>query len=148
MADKKKLSCASSSRPTSPHLQIYRWNISSFTSILHRATGVALYFSILAISWYIVYYAYQIDVAGVTTEPAESCDCPLMKILNGIFCAAAAFIIFALYYHATNGIRHLFWDMGKGFEKSTAKRNGIFVIIFALLTTAATIGTALYFKLF
>ena len=47
-------------RPTSPHLQIYRWNISSITSIMHRLTGVALYFSILAIAWFIVYYTYNI----------------------------------------------------------------------------------------
>ena len=137
-----------SSRPTSPHLQIYRWNISSFTSILHRATGVALYFSLLAISWYIVYYAYQIDAEGVVTEALETCDCPIRRFLNNIFFTAASFIIFALFYHFINGIRHLFWDAGKGFEKSTAKRNGILVILFAITLAALTIGSSIYLKLF
>ncbi len=131
-------------RPTSPHLQIYRWNISSFTSILHRATGVLLYFSVLAISWYVVYYTYQINIA----ESDEACDCPLRAIIDQIFSLAAIGITFALYYHFVNGIRHLFWDIGKGFDKKTASRNGILVIISALLLTASTIGTVIFLKLF
>ena len=138
-----------SSRPTSPHLQIYRWSVSSFTSIMHRATGVALFFSLLAISWYIVYYAYQIDVmtSGAVNE-MEHCDCLLREILNDIFSVAAVCMIFALSYHFVNGIRHLFWDLGKGFEKSVATKNGILVIIIALILTFVTLGSALYFKLF
>ena len=131
-------------RPTSPHLQIYKWNISSFTSILHRFTGVALYFSIVAISWYVVFYAYQVNIA----EPSEACDCPLTKILNFIFISAAAFVTFALYYHFCNGVRHLFWDIGKGFNKETAATNGFLVIILSIIFTFITFGTIIYFKLF
>ena len=116
-------------RPTSPHLQIYSWNISSFTSILHRLTGVGLYFSILAISWYIVYYTYQINIS----ESSESCDCPMQNILNYIFAIASGFVTFALYFHFCNGIRHLFWDIGKGFNKETAATNGFLVIISAII---------------
>lgn len=129
-------------RPISPHLQIYKWNVSSFTSILHRATGVLLYFSIIAICWYVVYYTYQINVA----ESVETCDCPLKAIFDKIFMGAAIAVTFALYYHFLNGIRHLFWDIGKGFQKETAKFNGFLVIIFAFIFTAATIATALYLK--
>lgn len=133
-----------SSRPTSPHLQIYKWNISSFTSILHRATGVLLYFSVVAICWYIVYYTYKINIS----ESAETCDCPMKAFLENIFSLAAIFVTFALYYHFLNGIRHLFWDLGKGFKKETAQVNGFLIIALSFILTAVTIGTVLYLKLF
>ncbi len=129
-------------RPLSPHLQIYAWNISSFTSILHRLTGVALYFSIVAICWYVVLYTYQAN----PNETMEACDCPWRNLLNYAAFGAACFIIFALYYHFCNGIRHLFWDIGKGFKLTTARTNGFLVILAALVLTIATIGFALYFK--
>ena len=130
--------------PTSPHLQIYRWNISSVTSIAHRLTGVVLYFSILAISWYVAYYTYQINIS----ESADSCDCPMKKIFNFVFACASVFVTFALYYHFCNGIRHLFWDLGKGFEKSTAKKTGIIVFISSISLTLITILSTIYFNLF
>ncbi len=139
-----KKSTATSSRPTSPHLQIYRWNISSLTSIFHRLTGIVLYISIVAISWYIVYYTYQINIA----ESMETCDCPMNEIFDKIFSLAAISVTFCLYYHFTNGIRHLFWDIGKGFEKETAKTNGFLVIALSLIFTAVTVGTVLYLKFF
>ncbi len=132
------------SRPTSPHLQIYRWNISSLTSIMHRFTGIALYLSVVVICWYIVYYTYQINPA----ESSETCDCPMQQILTTIFSLAAIFITFALYYHFCNGVRHLFWDLGKGFEKNTTKKTGYLVILLSLVFTVATVGTAIYLKLF
>jgi len=132
-------------RPTSPHLQIYKWNISSITSILHRLTGVMLYFSVIAISWYIVYYTYQINISE---GGMESCDCPIKKFMNAIFSLAIIAITFALYYHFCNGIRHLFWDIGKGFDKQTAKTNGFLVVILSLIFTILTIGATIYLKLF
>jgi succinate dehydrogenase / fumarate reductase, cytochrome b subunit len=140
MSEKKSSSV--STRPTSPHLQIYSWSVSSFTSIMHRFTGIALYFSIVAISWYIVYYAYQINVA----QSEETCDCPMNAIINNIFSLASILVTFCLYYHFTNGIRHLFWDIGKGFEKETARTNGFLVIALSFIFTALTIGAVLYFK--
>lgn len=128
--------------PTSPHLQIYRWSVSSLTSIFHRLTGVALYFSLVAISWYIVFYTYQISAS--VESPA--CDCPTANILNCLFTIAGIAILFSLYYHFCNGIRHLFWDIGKGFDKETAKTNGILVIIASFLLTTITIGAVLYLK--
>ncbi len=132
-------------KPTSPHLQIYRWNISSITSIMHRLTGVILYISVVAICWYIVYYAYQINI---TQSYDESCDCWMTDILKYIFSIAAIGITFALYYHLCNGIRHLFWDIGKGFEIETARTNGFLVIVLSLILTIITVGTAIYLKLF
>jgi len=130
-------------KPTSPHLQIYRWNISSFTSILHRFTGVLLYIAIVLISWYIVYYTYQVNIS----ETMENCDCPWRKLLDNLFILSAIGVIFALYYHFCNGIRHLFWDIGWGFEKQAAKLTGYLTIILSLIFTAITIATILYLKL-
>jgi succinate dehydrogenase / fumarate reductase cytochrome b subunit len=45
-------------------------------------------------------------------------------------------------------VRHLFWDIGKGFELKDAKRNGVLVVLFALLFTALTVGSVIYLKLF
>jgi len=134
----------SNNKPTSPHLQIYKWNISSLTSIMHRATGVVLYFSVIATIWYIIYYTYQVNPA----ESVDTCDCPWMKIMDNIFAAAAIGIAFSLFYHMLNGIRHLFWDIGYGFELKTAKRNGYLVVILALLLTALTLGAVFYLKNF
>lgn len=130
--------------PTSPHLQIYRWNVSSLTSIFHRFTGVILYFSIVAISWYLVFYAYQMN--GENTE--ESCNCLIKGLMGYLLWFSGCGITFALYYHFCNGIRHLFWDLGKGFDKETARTNGFLVIISALIFTVLTIGSVIYFKLF
>lgn len=132
------------SRPTSPHLQIYRWNISSITSIMHRATGVALFLSVIAICWYMVYFAYGVDKA----ESMETCDCPINAIIKNLFSLVAIGTAFALYYHLCNGIRHLFWDLGKGFELKTAKRNGYFVLLISLLLTVASVAAVTYLKFF
>lgn len=130
--------------PTSPHLQIYKWNICSFTSIFHRFTGISLYASIIAISWYVVFYTYQMNIEAAE----EGCDCPAQDIMNFIFAAAGCALTFALYYHFCNGVRHLFWDIGKGFEKETAKTNAFLVIILSAIFTFLTIGSVIYFKLF
>lgn len=143
MSNKKTSVGKTPNRPTSPHLQIYRWNVSSFTSILHRLTGVTLYFSILLLSWFIIYYTYQINIS----DESESCDCPINQLINYLFFAAGTFITFALYYHFCNGIRHLFWDIGFGFKKETARTNGLLAIALATILTALTIGTVLYFKM-
>ena len=126
-------------RPLSPHLQIYKPQISSISSITHRITGVILYFAIIAISWYIFYYAYQINVGGDSIFS----QCGILKYL---LYPAAIFTIFALYYHFLNGIRHLFWDIGKGFDKEIATRNGIIILASSVLLTILTIGFFVYFN--
>lgn len=131
-------------RPLSPHLQIYKPQISSITSITHRLTGVLLYFAIISICWYIVYYAYQVNVG----EDLTACNCLLSIILRYLLYFAAMLVTFALYYHFFNGIRHLFWDIGKGFGKEIATRNGILVIAVSALFTTLTIVFFIYFNSF
>ncbi len=129
--------------PTSPHLQIYRWNLSSLTSIFHRLTGVALYFSVVVIAWYIVYYSTKINF-----DESETCQCLMMAIMRNLFILASVAITFSLYYHFCNGIRHLFWDIGKGFDVKIATRNAVIVIFTSLALTIGTIASVVYLKLF
>lgn len=134
----------SKNRPLSPHLQIYKPQISSFTSILHRLTGIFLYVGIVAICWAIVYYTYRVEIISEDTPEAVSCDCIWIKILQYIFYAAILGWVFSLYYHLCNGIRHLFWDIGKGFDKSIANRNGIIVLTLSAILTSSSVYYVLF----
>ena len=124
----------SQARPLSPHIQIYKPQISSFTSILHRATGIFLYIGVVLICWAIVHYAYQVEILVDGEIEEKTCDCSWKYLVY----AAVLMWSFSLYYHMCNGIRHLFWDIGKGFEKKTANRNGILVLIASAILTIAS----------
>ena len=115
-------------RPLSPHLQIYKPQITSILSILHRGTGIVLSVgSIILVLWI------------VTLTLGESTYLMYSNIINNWF---GKFIIFgftfALFYHLSNGIRHLFWDAGYGYELNHAYISGISVIISSLLLTSMT----------
>lgn len=128
-------------RPTSPHIQVYGWNICSLTSILHRVSGTVLYLSSLIVSWYIVLFTYNYDKDGAVSL----CECQWWNVFEYIAGGAMLAIILAISYHASNGVRHLFWDIGKGFKISTAKFTGYSVLIVAFLIAATTL-TSLYFN--
>ena len=72
----------------------------------------------------------------------------MMVVMRCLFTLASIAITFSLYYHLCNGIRHLFWDIGKGFEVKIATRNAIIVIFTALFLTIATIALVVYLKLY
>lgn len=119
-------------RPTSPHLTIYRPQITSVTSIMHRLSGVWLFLAAaLLVGWLCV-------VAYAPGEYAKWHEC-----LSSWF--GQAFMLSwlaAFYYHLGNGIRHLFWDMGKGFSLPQVTASGWAAILFTLLMTAVTWGFA------
>ena len=106
-------------RPLSPHLQIYRPQITSTLSILHRMTGVGLMLGAMLVVWWLLAAAtgpeYFAMVDGLLTSWLG------LLVLLGL--------TWALCYHLLNGIRHLFWDMGYGFELETVDRTGIAVAI-------------------
>ncbi|MES2677884.1 MAG: succinate dehydrogenase, cytochrome b556 subunit [Pseudomonadota bacterium] len=131
----------SKNRPLSPHIQIYKPQISSFTSILHRATGIFLYIGVVVICWAIVHYAYQVEILVDGEIEEKACDCWLKYSVY----AAVLMWSFSLYYHMCNGIRHLFWDIGKGFDKKIATRNGILVLIISALMTIASAYYVFFF---
>ena len=115
-------------RPLSPHLQIYKPQITSVLSITHRMTGVFLSIGLLAI----VYYFYSLTAGEDTFEATRTM---LKSPLGLLFLFAWTF---SLFYHLSNGIRHLFWDIGKGFELEDMQKSGWLVIVAALGLTILT----------
>ena len=113
------------SRPLSPHLQVYRLPLLALMSISHRATGVLL----VAGSLVLVYW-----LAAVASGPEAFASAQaLLGSLPGR--ALLLLVTFSLFYHLGNGIRHLFWDAGVGFELRTARASGMLVIVAAIVLT-------------
>lgn len=108
-------------RPMSPHLQIYKPQLHSAMSIFHRASGVVNSVAALIIAWWFVAAASGPDYFNFVNGFLSSWVGSLM--LFGF--------AFSLAYHLCNGIRHLFWDAGYGFEKATVRSTGIMVMIAA-----------------
>ena len=117
-------------RPLSPHLQIYRWQLTNIMSILHRMAGIALCLGTIFLTFVVValnagpeIYAY-VEIVTSTIY--------------------AQILLFAwtlcLYYHLFNGVRHLFWDAGYGFSLKATYASGYAVacisIAFSILTWA------------
>lgn len=118
-------------RPLSPHLQVYKPQMTSMISIMHRATGVALYISAFLFAGYLYSLAFwqQFDVLHwLATD----------QIGNYVGLPVAFGLTFALCFHFCSGIRHLFWDAGKGYDIKTAYKSAYAVIFFSLLFTIAT----------
>lgn len=117
---------AMADRPLSPHLQIYRPQITSGVSILHRITGVGLAFGMLAVVYWIGAAAYGPETYARAQE-----------VLGSWFGRLCLFgFSVCLFYHLSNGIRHLFWDIGWGFEKSQVDASGIAVMVATVVLTA------------
>ena len=110
---------ASPQRPLSPHLQIYRWQYTSVLSILHRITGVALAVGTLLL----VYWIIAVAAGPATFATAQAF---IGSILGRLLLFGWTV---ALFYHLANGIRHLLWDAGRGFELRTAYASGWAVVI-------------------
>jgi succinate dehydrogenase / fumarate reductase cytochrome b subunit len=114
-------------RPLSPHLSIYRWPITMVSSILHRATGVAM-----AVG-YVVLVGWLFDAAS----GRETYDRFLSVMNSAIGWVLLVGLSFAFFYHLSNGIRHLVWDTGRGLEKEQATASAWFVIAASIVLTAA-----------
>lgn len=113
-------------RPLSPHMQIYKPQITWVPSIVHRVTGVGLAVGLLLITWW--FYA-----AASGPEAFAAADAFLTSWFGGFLLLGSAW---ALCYHALNGIRHLFWDAGYGFDLQNAAASAWAVIILSLALTA------------
>src|SRR5476651_1470873 len=99
-------------RPLSPHLSIYRWQMTMLGSITHRATGTALAVGAVVLAWWLVSISHGPESYALFTRWAGS---PLGLILAFGF-------TWSLAFHLLNGIRHLAWDLGYGFDKHVATR--------------------------
>jgi succinate dehydrogenase / fumarate reductase cytochrome b subunit len=116
-------------RPLSPHLQIYRPMYTMVLSILHRGTGLALAVGSVLFAWWLGSVAA--GPASFERTRALLGTVPGQLVLIGF--------TFAFFYHLCNGVRHLAWDLGYGFEKSTARRSGAAVVVASLLLTVAVV---------
>ena len=116
----------------SPHLQIWRFTVTMAASITHRGTGIAMYAgtALLAI-W----------LFATASSPA------LFAVLSNILASPIGLIVlagysWALFFHMINGLRHLFWDAGKGFELETARMTAwtAYIAATVLMLIVMTVG--------
>jgi len=116
-------------RPLSPHLQVYKPQLTSLLSIIHRGTGVFLSLGALLLTCWLVSLA--------TSEQAFS----NLQQYNSAWYGKLALIafVFSLYFHLANGVRHLFWDAGFGLEISTTYKSGYAVVAFSIILTGLTL---------
>ena len=112
-------------RPLSPHLDIYQYQITWTVSIMHRITGVAMTLGLILIVAWLVAAAFS---------PG------LFSLIDGVLRSWIGMIIifgslWAFWFHFLNGIRHLIWDLGYGFNLSTVWRSGWVVVLGSIILT-------------
>ncbi|MGH8050217.1 MAG: succinate dehydrogenase, cytochrome b556 subunit [Arenimonas sp.] len=116
---------AARQRPLSPHLQVYKPQITTILSIIHRATGVVLAIGALLVT------AWLLCIAADT-----ECYAWCQKILASWFGKLALFVFSTcLIYHLLNGIRHLLWDIGWGLDIATVEKTGYLVVFMSVALT-------------
>ncbi len=116
-------------RPLSPHLSIYRPQLTSITSILTRITGNALLLAALLIVWWFLAAATSPEYFAVADGLITSWFGDLVMLLS----------LWALWYHTLAGVRHLIWDNAIGLEIETAEKLGWVVVIGSLVLTVLTV---------
>jgi succinate dehydrogenase / fumarate reductase, cytochrome b subunit len=115
-------------RPLSPHLQVYRWQLTMALSIVHRATGIGLGVGTLLLVWWLVAAAWSdAAYAGVAAFSGS---------WFGYLCLFGWTA--SLWYHFCNGMRHLGWDFGYGYEIGEMRGTGIAVLAATVVLTVLT----------
>lgn len=109
----------------SPHATLYRWQITNTLSIFHRLTGLFLSVGALVLVWWLMALA-----GDPASYPAQVFGSVLFKLLASAWA-------FCFFYHLANGVRHLFWDAGVGFEPGQIRAGGWAVVAFAAIAGAA-----------
>jgi succinate dehydrogenase / fumarate reductase cytochrome b subunit len=122
-------------RPLSPFISVYRWPVTMLTSIVHRVTGVGLAAGAVILAWWLI-----------ATAAGPNAYASFAAVAGSWFGKLVLFgFTWALIYHLLNGIRHLVWDFGFGFEKNRAERTGMIVIVLSVILTIA-IWTIVYIR--
>ena len=112
-------------KPLSPHIQIYSWNISSLISISHRITGVINIVALTIICFWIALFLFGNSIYDI-----------VQNILNSFFGKLLVIgITWSFSFQILSEIRHLFWDLGYGFEIKTSKISGVIVIFGSFIIT-------------
>jgi succinate dehydrogenase / fumarate reductase cytochrome b subunit len=112
-------------RPLSPHILVYRWPITMTLSILHRVTGVALSVGLIVLTIWLV--ALSTGAAAY-----EQITAVLQSTVGRLLLVGFSF---AFFFHLCNGVRHLFWDVGKGFEMRQVNASAWSVILATIVLT-------------
>ena len=112
-------------RPLSPHLQVYRWQMTSVLSILHRSTGLFLVLGSVMIAFWVVALALSHNIFA-------SYQAWLGSLLGKVLLAGWSF---SLFFHWANGIRHLLWDVGWGYEIERVYMTGWIVVLLSVVLT-------------
>lgn len=112
-------------RPRSPDLTIYRWPMTMTVSILHRVSGIMLSCGLIVLAAWLIAMAEGASAYGWLTDVLQSA-------IGRVFLAAWSF---AFFFHLANGVRHLFWDLGFGFEIRQANASGWAVIVSTVVLT-------------
>lgn len=114
-----------SEKPLSPHIQIYRWEITMLVSILHRAAGIAMVAGAALVVWMLL---------ALASGP-QAYDCFQRFIASPIGSLMLLGWTAAIFLHLGNGIRHFFWDVGKGYQIITARRSAFILLAFTGMMT-------------
>ncbi len=118
--------------PKSPHLGVWRWHITMWTSILHRATGVALYGGALILAGWALALAFGPDAYAM-----------YKGLLGSLLGKVVMFgLTLSAFYHLANGVRHLVWDSGRALDIRSANASAIVVFAFAVAATVSVWGIA------
>lgn len=123
------------SRPLSPHIQIYRWTLTMILSILHRATGVALYAGTGLLAWWLL---------AIATGP-EAYEQVRLVSSHWLGRLVLFGYSWALFHHMFGGIRHFIWDTGRGFELKTVEILARITSIVPLLLTVLAWALAYFY---
>lgn len=115
-------------RPLSPHLQVYRFEWTMAYSIIHRITGVGLAFGTIFMAYWLLALAGGAESFATAQDLAGS-------IIGRLLLLGWTW---ALFYHLANGIRHLFWDTGKGLDLETAAMSGHVMVASSVVLTGLT----------
>ncbi|MFK8030551.1 MAG: succinate dehydrogenase, cytochrome b556 subunit [Gammaproteobacteria bacterium] len=120
-------------RPLSPHMTVYRPQLTSVMSILHRITGVLLSMSVLLLVLWLAALSSG-PVSFANAQAFTSNVLVQLVIMGGVF---------SFFYHLCNGVRHLYWDMGKGLSIESAYRSGWAVVIVSLVLASSVFAYAM-----
>ena len=110
-------------RPLSPHLTIWRWQVTMLSSIMHRATGMALSAGAIVLAWWLV---------SISNGP-EGYDSFMVYAAMPLGVIVLFGFTWSFAFHFFNGIRHLAWDLGYGFDKHLATKTGFLVFALSFL---------------
>ncbi|MCK4861590.1 MAG: succinate dehydrogenase, cytochrome b556 subunit [Rhodobacteraceae bacterium] len=116
-------------RPLSPHIEVYRWQLSMLTSMTHRITGVGLTLGAVLVVWWFL-------AASTSAEYFATADAVLTSWFGSLILIGS---LWALCFHFLNGIRHLVWDTGRGLELESTKKSGIVVLAGSVVLTIVTL---------